>query len=287
MRALLLGAGGLLGSHLAEELPKRGFEVDARDHRALDLADAQGLVEAARGAQLVVNAAAFTDVDGAEREPDRAFAVNATGAENAARAATAGGAVLVHVSTDFVFDGAQARPYDEFDPPRPLSRYGRSKRAGEILVERAWAKTHIARVQALYGAGGRNFASRLAELLRGQKPLRLDRERRVQPTSARAAARLIALVCAPEAGRLNDRYGTWHLSCRGETTWHGFADAAAQRLGLPRSWEPVGSAQLALAAARPANCLFDHRRLALAGLPAPPTWQEALDEYLKEIACAA
>jgi dTDP-4-dehydrorhamnose reductase len=285
MRVLLTGAGGLLGRHLAEELPKRGFEVDARDNAALPLEDAPGLAEAARGAALIVNPAAYTDVDGSERDPERAFLVNGLGAENVARAAAQAGAILIHVSTDFVFDGASERPYDEFDPPRPASRYGRSKRAGEILAERAWGRTHVARVQGLYGAGGRNFASKLVELLRAQKPLRLDRERRVQPTSARAAARMIAELATGPGGRapsLNDRFGVWHLSCRGETTWHGFADFVANRLGLPRSWEPVASDALTLPAPRPPNCLFDHRRLAIAGFSPPPTWQEALEQHLEE-----
>jgi dTDP-4-dehydrorhamnose reductase len=275
MRAVVFGAGGLLGRHLVGELQRRGVVTRGLDHAACPIDDAGRVRAAAEGATVLLNAAAFTDVDGAERDPERAFAANALGAENVARAAAATGAAVVHVSTDFVFDGAQARPYDEFDLPAPRSLYARSKRAGELLVERAAPRHHVVRVQGLYGDGGRNFSSRLAGLLaEGRRGLQLDRERRVQPTWAGAAARALVDIAA------SDRFGTWHASCRGAATWHEFALRVAARLGVPPSWEAVPSAALALPAHRPANCLLEHRRLALYGLPPLPTWEEALDEYL-------
>ncbi len=276
MKVAVLGAGGLLGRHVVEEMARRGREVLALDHAACAIEDARAVASALAGCALAVNCAAFTDVDGAESEPDRSFAINALGAENVARATAAAGAVVLHVSTDFVFGGRLDRPQDEFDLPEPLSLYARSKRAGELLVERANPRSHVVRVQGLYGRGGRNFASRLSSLLREGKRLRLDGERRVQPTSARAAARAIADIAA------TDRWGTWHASCRGATTWAGFATRLAARLDLSPTWEAVPSAALALRAPRPPNCLLEHRRLALCGLPPLPTWEEALEESLKE-----
>lgn len=277
-RAVVLGAGGLLGGYLVRELALRGVEAVAFDRAACPIDDEAAVARAIgpSGASHVFNPAAFTNVDGAERDPEAAWAANARGAENVARAAHAAGAVVVHVSTDFVFDGRAARPYDEFDVPAPLSVYARSKRAGELLVERAAPRHHVVRVQGLYGRGGRNFSSRLADLLRAHagRGLRLDDERRVQPTFAAAAARALVDIAA------SDRFGTWHASCRGDATWHRFAVALAARLGVAPAWEPAASSALVLPAARPPNCLLDNRRLSLYGLPALPPWEEALDEYL-------
>jgi dTDP-4-dehydrorhamnose reductase len=277
-RAVVLGAGGLLGGYLVRELERHEVSVTGFDRAACPLEDEARVREAVAGANWVFNPAAFTDVDGAERRPEAAWAANALGAENVARAAReagAPGAVVVHVSTDFVFDGALSRPYDEFDEPRPQSTYARTKRAGELLVMAAAPRHHVVRVQGLYGAGGRNFASKLQGLLReGKTGLRLDDERRVQPTFARAAARALVTIAG------SDRYGLWHASCRGETTWHRFTLRLAERLGIAPSWQAVPSAALTLPAPRPPNCLLDNRRLALYGLAPLPTWEEALDEYL-------
>jgi dTDP-4-dehydrorhamnose reductase len=131
-------------------------------------------------------------------------------------------------------------------------------------------------VQALYGRGGRGFSSRLRELIGARKPLELDRERRVQPTWVRAAARQIAHLM-----RFNAT-GTFHVSCRGETTWAGFARALAERLGVEPAWTEVATAELRAPAARPRNCVFEHRMLALRGLDVTPDWRAALDQYLAE-----
>jgi dTDP-4-dehydrorhamnose reductase len=274
MKVAVLGAGGLLGRHVVEELA--GHEVLALDRRACDVVDLGAVCERTAGAQLIVNCAAFTHVDGAESNEEDAYRANALGAENAARAALRHGAKLLHVSTDFVFDGAQAAPYDEFDRPNPLSVYARSKWAGEELVLRSGARLFLSRVQGIYGAGGWSFSSRLRELIRAGKPLKLDRERRVQPTWARTAARQLVRIAATDA------YGIYHVSCKGATTWAELAARMAARLGVPRCWEEVPTAALQSPAARPPNCLFRHRMLALRGVDVMPDWTVALDEYLAE-----
>lgn len=278
MIAVVLGAGGLLGRHITEELRGQDgvTEVRALDRRACDVGELAQVSAAARGAELIVNCAGFTNVDGAERDEAGAYRANALGAENVARAALAVSAKAVHVSTDFVFDGVQQDPYDEFDLPRPLSIYGRSKWAGEELFRRVGGRTFLARVQGLYGAGGANFSSKLRELVRAEKPLKLDCERRVQPTWARAAARQIVALAA------TDHFGTYHVSCRGETTWAGFARALAERLSVTPRWQEVPSSALGAPAARPPNCLFRHRLLELHGIDRMPDWTQALDEYLAE-----
>jgi dTDP-4-dehydrorhamnose reductase len=270
---VVLGAGGLLGRHVVAEL---GAGARAIDRATCDITNQAQVIDAARGARLIVNCAAFTDVDGAERDEARAHEINAVGAEIVARAAREHGAKLVHISTDFVFDGAQAEPYDEQATPRPLSAYARTKLAGEERVRAVGGALFLVRVQGLYGAGGRNFSSKLRDLLLLRKTLKLDCERRVQPTWARAAARQIAVLARSE------RFGIYHVSCRGETTWAGFTRVLAERLGLAPTWQEVPTAALAAPAARPPNCTFAHRRLAEEGFQPMPDWQSALDEYLKE-----
>jgi dTDP-4-dehydrorhamnose reductase len=198
------------------------------------------------------------------------------GAENAARAAEQHGAALVHVSTDFVFDGHKPAPYDELDRPAPQSIYARSKWAGEELVLARRGCAFLVRVQGLYGRGGRNFSSRLRELIAARAPLRLDCERRVQPTWARAAARQMVALAE------TDQYGIYHVSCKGAATWAEFARRVAERLGVAPYWQEVPTEALRAPAARPPNCLFHHRLLALRGLDRMPEWSVALDEYLRE-----
>jgi dTDP-4-dehydrorhamnose reductase len=280
MTVLLLGGSGLLGRHLNEELVRRGQTVVAPARQACRIEDDGAVAEAvaSSGCSLVVNAAAFTDVDAAERQAERAFEVNGYGAENVARAAAAAGATVVQVSTDFVFAGDQERPHDEWDEPRPGSVYAQSKRAGEVLVARVAPRHHVVRVQGLYGEGGRNFASKLHVLLLDPRAwLKLDDQRRVQPTWARDAARAVCDIAA------SDRFGTWHAACRGATTWHRFALAMAHRLGVEPSFRAVRSADLSLPANRPANCLLAGRRMAMCRLPPLPEWQDSLSAYMDEL----
>jgi dTDP-4-dehydrorhamnose reductase len=285
VNVVVLGAGGLLGRHVVEELRRGGVgkgaiavgpsvEVRALTRAECNIADAVEVRARTVGAGVIINCAAFTNVDGAENDEDGAYRSNALGAENVARAATAHRARLVHISTDFVFDGAQVEPYDEFARPNPQSVYARSKWAGEQLAEKRCAELFVVRVQGLYGAGGGNFSSKLRQLVLDGKPLKLDGERRVQPTWARAAARQIVALAA------SDAYGLYHVSCKGETTWAGFTERLAEKLGAPPKWTVVRTDELAAPARRPVNCLFRHRMLALHDLDRMPTWQEAQDEYL-------
>jgi dTDP-4-dehydrorhamnose reductase len=274
---IVLGAHGLLGRHVVEEL---GGAVTRFGHAECDITRDDRLRDVICRAHLVINCAGFTNVDGAEKDEAGAYRVNALGTENVARAAAAAGAKLVHVSTDFVFDGAESEPYDEFARPNPLSVYARSKWVGEELARRAASKLFVVRVQGLYGRGGGNFSSKLRQLLLDGKTLKLDGERRVQPTWARAAARQIVKLA------LTDHYGTYHVSCKGETTWAGFAARLAEKLGVAPSWQVVRSDELQAPAARPPNCLFRHRMLELRGVDVMRDWQVALDEYLAEEARA-
>ena len=273
----MLGAAGLLGRHLVEELRRGGGSVAAAGRADCDITRRGRAARAASPAPTWSSTARRSPTSTAPRRTKSgAYGVNAIGAENVARAAAAAGKTLVHVSTDFVFDGAAAEPYDEFARPNPQSIYARSKWAGEELARAALRELFIVRVQGLYGAGGGNFSSKLLQLVREGKPLRLDGERRVQPTWARAAARQIVALAA------TTHYGTYHVSCKGETTWAGFSARLAEKLGVAPAWQVVRSDELGAPARRPPNCLFRHRMLELRGLDRMPSWQAAQDEYLAE-----
>jgi len=277
MKVVVLGAEGLLGRHIVEELVhSRAAEVAGFGHAQCDIGDSAAVHRCTVGSDVLINCAAFTNVDGAETDEDGAYRANALGAENVARAAAVVRAKLVHISTDFVFDGAQLEPYDEFARPNPQSVYARSKWAGEELAQRRCAELFLVRVQGLYGNGGANFSSKLRRLVLDQKPLMLDGERRVQPTWARAAARQIAALLTTDA------YGIYHVSCKGDTTWAGFTSRLAERLGQPQRWQVVRSDELNAPARRPPNCRFRHRMLALHDIDRMPTWEAAQDEYLAE-----
>ncbi len=263
---VVLGASGLLGHHLMAEL---GADAHGLTHTDLDITDRDAVFAALDDARVVVNCAAWTDVDGNERDPERAHRVNGLAVHHIADAAKRAGARLVHISTDFVFDGLADVPYRPEDRPAPISVYGHAKHLGERNAL-AYSNAQVVRVQALYGAGGRNFASRLPELLRAGTPLTIDRQRRVQPTWVVTAARALArLVVAPVARPIV------HLSARGEATWATFVRALATRLGVSPNMREVDSVDLALAALRPAMCLF-------ADDPAArmPSWQDDLDAFV-------
>jgi dTDP-4-dehydrorhamnose reductase len=274
--AVVLGAAGLVGGALCEELAGAGWRVVAAIRAACDIRDAAAVRAVLREARptVVYNAAAYTNVDRAEAEPELARAVNAEGAESVARAAAEAGARLVHFSTDFVFDGEQERPYVEDDPPSPLSAYARSKAEGDQRVRAAAPGHAILRVGCVYGRGGRNFPSTLARRLRAGETLRVDAERRVSPTWVRE----VAAVARAVAGSGHD--GLFHCTAQGETTWADFARQLARELALPEELiQPMSDAGLALPARRPRRAVLDNQRLRRCGLDLLSPWPEGLRRY--------
>jgi dTDP-4-dehydrorhamnose reductase len=278
--AVVLGAKGTLGLALSEELPRAGYRVAAGpSHVECDIRDGAALRDlfARTRPDVIFNAAAYTDVDRAESEPDLAHAINAVAAENVARAAQEAGAAVVHYSTDFVFDGELGRDYHEDDAPTPQGAYARTKVEGDARVAAATPRHFIVRVGCLYGQRGRNFPSTIVRRLRTGETVRADSERLGSPTWAREVAAVSAALARTE------HHGLYHATSQGQTTWADFARLAASILGVAGD-RVVGvpSATLALKAPRPRRSILDNRNLRARGLDRLSSWQDALRAFIAE-----
>jgi dTDP-4-dehydrorhamnose reductase len=282
MRILLTGANGQVGYELARTLAPLG-EVHAFDRADLDLADAQALARAFRRVRpaLVVNAAAYTAVDKAESEPELAHAINARAPQVLAEESFRTGAVLVHYSTDYVFDGSKREPWGEDDAVAPLNEYGRSKLAGERAIAATGCKHLVFRTSWVYGPRGRNFLATMLGLAASREELRVVADQRGAPTSSRflAEATARAIRAIPRQGVPS---GIYHLSAAGETTWASFAEAIfARAAGRPGFRAPrvtrIPSSEYPTPARRPAYSVLDHAKFTAAFGFAPSSWESQLD----------
>ncbi|MFJ3333894.1 dTDP-4-dehydrorhamnose reductase [Streptomyces sp. NPDC086766] len=286
---LVVGAGGLLGQAMLAELTADPDTVTVglgRDQ--LDITDLPAVRAAVAGHRLVVNCAAWTDVDGAERSETAATAVNGTGVRHLARACADSGAVLLHVSTDYVFPGDRREPYPEDAPTGPVNAYGRSKLAGERAVAELLPHTgYIVRTAWLYGSHGPNFVATMLELAARHDTLDVVADQHGQPTWTRALARQLgALGRAALAGAAPA--GIYHGTAAGHTTWHGLARETFRLSGLdPERIRPVGSDKFPRPAARPAFGVLGHGNWLRAGLVPLPPWDDQLTAALKEPEFAA
>lgn len=289
MRILLTGCAGQLGRELKRSLASLG-ELVACDHRQLDLADPDALRNAVRTIvpTVIVNAAAYTAVDKAEVEPEAADAINAVAPGILAEEARRLGALLIHYSTDYVFDGAKPTPYREDDVTAPLSAYGRSKRDGELAIAASAARHLLLRTSWVYGLHGANFMNTMLRLGRRScetgDALRVVDDQIGAPTWSRHLADATALILA----RNDTPQGLYHLSAAGETSWHGYADAifAAARAaglldGLPKIHR-ITSADYPLPARRPANSRLDCSRFSRDFGLALPEWRTGLADCLAD-----
>jgi dTDP-4-dehydrorhamnose reductase len=275
MKILITGAAGQLGRALVQELAHRDWEVVATDLAEMDITDQDAVWRSfsTHRPELVVNAAAATRVDDLEADPDLALKVNALGPRNLAAACRRLGSKLVHLSTDYVFDGDKAGPYVEWDEPRPQSVYGLSKLLGETLVREQCPDHFILRTAWLYGLPGPNFITAILARARQGQELKVVQDQRGTPTSALALAPQLLALAETEA------FGTYHATCQGEATWYEFARLILERAGLKVKVRPCTTAEFPRPAPRPANSVLENRLLQLQGLDLMPSWQEAYHRF--------
>ncbi len=296
-RWLVVGANGMLGHDLLAELapclpddaapddfelgePPSAHEVTAVDRDEVDIRDPQACLAIVEGNDFVVNVAAWTAVDEAETHEPAAFAVNAVGAANLARACAAARVPMVQVSTDYVFAGDASRPYAEDAPLAPRSAYGRTKAAGEWAVQALCPQSWIVRTAWLYGANGPNFVKTMARLAAERDTVSVVDDQFGQPTwTVDLAAAIVRLVEAEAP------FGTYHGTSAGETTWFGFAQAIFAELGLDSARvKPTTTDAFPLPAPRPAYSVLGHEAWRGAALDPLPSWRKSLTRAVPVVA---
>lgn len=294
LRILIAGAAGQVGRELQRSFADAG-EIICHDYDTVDLADPDQVRAMVRRAapRIILNAAAYTAVDRAEGEPEAAVAVNSTAPRVLAEEARLCDALLVHYSTDYVFDGTNPGPWTETDKPNPLSVYGTSKLAGEEAIQQVGGKYLIFRTSWVYGPHGRNFLLTMLRLARERDELRIVDDQFGAPTSsielADATRSVVNGVLDSKFGPTEDWAGLYHMTCSGSTSWYGFARAIFSRAagllhGKVPVVRPISSSEYPTPAKRPRNSVLSNEKLSTRfGVRLAP-WEAALDTVLSRLA---
>ena len=271
MKVLIAGASGQLAHAIRRVW--QDHELILPDESVLDLGKREAIfsVVAEVRPDVLINCAAFTQVDRCESEAELAHLINATAVGWLAEACEAQQAMLIQISTDYVFDGRGTRPYREDDPTNPMSVYGRTKLEGERQAARC-SRHLIARTSWLYDSWGKNFLNTMLNAAAQGKALRVVDDQRGAPTTCRALARQLQLAAE------QDWQGLVHMTCQGETTWHGFAQAIFAAKGIQAALSPCSTADYPTPAQRPAYSVLDGGRRRSLGADLMPPWREALEE---------
>ena len=276
-RVVILGGKGMLGSDVAPACKEQGIKSEVFDLPEFDITNSQQLKEAVTSVDAVVNCAAYTDVDGAESEHDLAYAVNAAAVGRLGNIARNTGKWVLHISTDFVFDGKSDRPYVETDTPNPINTYGASKLAGEQFLVESGCRHCIMRLEWTYGLGGNNFVTKLIKRAKANKKLKVVDDQIGSPTATTEVAKVICklLQKKPE--------GLFHFASAGYVSRFEMAKFVFDKLGMSVDLSSCKSANLPSAAARPLNSRFDCSKIkALLDEPIKP-WQEPLERFLRQL----
>jgi dTDP-4-dehydrorhamnose reductase len=284
MKVAIIGGDGQLGSDLVRVFSSLGAEVVGLVYGEIEVADPASVeaVLAKVGAKIVVNTAAYHDVEACENDPQRAFAVNALGARNVALASAKYGCRLIQVSTDYVFDGQKGKPYVEEDSPRPLNCYGNSKLSGEFFVQALARDSAIVRVSGLYGISpclgkkGMNFVRLMLKLARERGEVRVVTDEFVTPTYTLAAAEQIVRLSR------GDATGVFHLTPQGACSWFEFAQAIFDLTQTRVKLLPATAADFPAKVPRPRYSVLDNMHLRACGLDIMPDWKQCLKSYLQE-----
>lgn len=278
MKIVYIGANGMLGRDVLDAAAGNGISAQGLDLPAIDITSPASVESALPACDAVINGAAFTRVDDAEKEKDLARRINADGAGHVARVCAKRGIRLIHISTDYVFNGRKGTDYSEEDPADPLSVYGATKLEGEAQVASAGGRSLIVRTQSLYGVHGRNFVKAIInQLLQGKKELTVVADQVSSPTYTRhLAAALLKLAVVPNTGIVN-------VACSGSCSWHRFAEEIVAEVGaVGVNVKPMKSSELKYPAPRPAYSVLSTRRYTEWTGAVMPSWQDGLKAYLRE-----
>ncbi|HQH99691.1 MAG TPA: dTDP-4-dehydrorhamnose reductase [Deltaproteobacteria bacterium] len=282
MKILITGVKGLLGHEVAQVCREQGdatIETDiASPDLPLDITDPGAIrgILSSRKPDWLINCAAYTDVDGCESNEHIAFALNAQAPGTLARACEEYGTKLLHISTDYVFNGCKESPYTEDDKTDPLSIYGKSKLAGEIGVQEGIEHYIIIRTQWLFGPHGKNFVSTILNIAKDKESISVVNDQRGSPTYSKDLARAIRTLIGCDAR------GIYHVCNRGHATWFDLAKSAIEAVELPTKVVPVGTKDFPRPAHRPANSILSTKRFTETTGKIMPPWQISLHQYIKE-----
>jgi dTDP-4-dehydrorhamnose reductase len=291
MQILATGANGQVGWELARKGPEYGFDSIALNRSSLDICDFQAVKNVIKNsdAAMVINAAAYTNVDRAESEPKIAFMVNRDGPANLAAACAGAGIPLVHISTDYVFDGQEENPYLESNRISPLGVYGKSKAAGESEIRARLREHIILRTAWVYGNHGHNFVKTMLRLGKAREMLRVVNDQVGCPTYAADIAETILKLAAIYRDRGSICWGTYHYCGKGITTWHGFAQTIFE---IAKNYDsfalkdivPITTEEYPLPAKRPANSVLDCASISKKFGIFPKPWQDSLLAMVSQLA---
>jgi dTDP-4-dehydrorhamnose reductase len=280
VKVLIVGANGMLGQAVSAEVLLAGISFESKNSQELDICnviETKNLVSDV-GADYVINCAAFTRVDDAEVEVDAAISVNALGAENLANACKAAGSKLIHISTDYVFEGTGSVPYKESDATKPVTVYGKSKLDGETRIIASGVDAYILRTAWLYGAGGKNFVTTMIDLAKRQGQISVVDDQIGQPTSTQQLAKGILSVL-----EVKPSFGIYNATCKGQTSWFHFAEYIFQALNFSDiDLIPVGSDQFVRPAARPGYSVLSSEKWMANNLRPFLDWESALTKFLTD-----
>jgi dTDP-4-dehydrorhamnose reductase len=284
MRIAVLGSNGQLGHDVVRAFAEQRDEVRALTHQDIELSSLESVAACLRAtrAEVVVNTAAMHNVESCEQQPSRAQEVNVVGARNLATATRDLGSVLIHVSTDYVFDGAKGTPYVESDEARPLNVYGRTKLEGEQFVQDINPKHFVLRTAALYGnhpcraKGGQNFVDLMLRLARERGRVRVVDNEFTSPTATTDLARQIASLSR------SDAYGLFHATAEGSCSWYEFAREIFRMADVPVTLEVASPNEFPAKVPRPAYSVLENRKLKSQNLNLFRPWQDGLHAYLSE-----
>lgn len=279
MKVIVTGAGGQLGTDVAAIFKQNGHDVIDLDRSKLDIANQQACNDIISASQpdVIVHCAAYTAVDAAESEEDQAYLVNAVGSRNIAVAAEKTGAKVCYISTDYVFDGNSTVPYREYDNTNPQTIYGKSKRAGEQLVQTLCSRYFIVRTSWVYGKNGNNFVKTMLKLGREKPSLQVVHDQIGSPTYTVDLATFLLELVATE------KYGVYHASNTGNCSWYEFAKAIFEEAGMETEVRPCTTAEFPRPAPRPKNSVLDHGSIRTNGFEDLRQWRDALKEFIVEL----